>query len=1663
MIVATLLTAFPICAAAEETLPKSEDGYGAQTENADAALTNYDSLYVGANGEKTAQGGRLLGLYTAFGTDKNGYDLAAGKWFNKMDATGATDAILRDTSDAVSFIAGENGGLAYRMDVATWLADTTKLGVTLPAEWADEENFTVEQVSRLDAIENGGERLLHCHSAMRLDLLLGLWFPSNGAGEHEWYCFRWSTGVTQDWGDRKTDVANYEKHLRDAYIANNGKTVAAYSRYTKRTSDTSVFYGVAYADASYEKEAFTLAGYGGLKEQAGGNAMPIFSLFNGTPGEFYAVRVYNCALTEAEVAQNRFADLASYFGLDLSGYLALTASEQSQAKSFIVENYRLSSAKALLQDTLDAFCKKGDSDGDDLLYVTDGLTYLLTAYSAHSTGFFDNGGTLLWKNGYGLAPATTMQGKGWQINTAGGATMRFDAKDWVFDQVNFGIVLPSSVLPKEEYTVEWVFDPIGLTEEKSDGTVGRFLDETSENGTFVKLSIAIGALRALQFVCYRPVGKDGQMERRWYYNATGDIRDNGWKYDACDKSWEGLPEGDIKTLAVTHRREDKGGSLYTMYSDHLAVDDMTVGADKYKTPEEAGSAFRLMMGMPGTAYAVRVYDRALTDSERAQNHMADLVYFYGLDASRMLSFMNAAGALEGMFDGFADIDFTLTKEEAQIAFDKAVGKALLRYDGVGLRKDATALRYYFSVNTVLAAALTAKGCTLEIGSIVNVNKSTAPLLAGENYDYNIVSYDSKGGRNKGFFVDDDTFALSVLYDNADRITSLANTYVRGYIRLVDAEGEELVMYLDPEGADYEQSCLFNVCYAMQDHPAVADVAGMKSAVRDILGRGYENVTVYLQAGAPTGGDGTKDAPYRGFHEALAACKAILARASRPISVTLMMGDGEYAVYDPAAISGADMPLLYSELHIASQNGKSTLTTTKDIDVSGFSKHADNIWVCQLDKENGKYPAFRTLYVDGKMADVSYSSDRHSFDPAPFATRYSYDFDAPAQKAMDMALSGTLTEDTAGIYPTRPDLEASFRAYVPVALAWIKARTMRLDGKLTADSVITDEDTAYASDTEGRAAYEAAFLEMRDIFMKLASHNIDLGQITSLEAFKAGKQYFDIRIVECFRDDMDEAKAALVKKANAGDSEAKAALADESWRRTALRHLGVEMHLSGQWWQYILHLSGIDFDDTITHEDGTVHVACYRDVSEGYHPTSTTDKGLNVPSASMANRYYCFRNAYEYLDAEGEYYYDRSTGKLYYYTEGGVKDKHFAHATNDYLLKLTEARNLYFEGVRFTGTDDYDLSENGAATGLYGVEDTKVKPLPDYAPPATNFYVSGKSAVFILGCDRLSFTDCVFEELSTKGIHGELAIKNVTVENCSFHRIGSSGVYFGAHTAFYNEEWNVVRDTQILNCYFDEIALNYYTAAAVHMGQNIDCRVMYNTVENCSYTALSLGALHSERTWILGDQYNSYRLEVGYNYIRNYMMELGDGAAIYLSGYNAHVAYEELFNKVHDNYIVMSNKTGSGLGYLVVGIYFDAASSNWHCYNNVIAAQSYGAVEGEDEGFDMTDPAVEKYVRELRLRRAASTYIYLQLHVAGQITHNILCEGNYIINVRATSPDKQREEVYKTYLGEERNVTEKNTHYIGNPDVLPPLAEDVIYAAGCYGHTGDPYLLYDNNY
>ena len=1725
LLISTLLSVFPIVGvAAEETLPKDETP-GAQTAPvADGGtLSGYDAMYVGADGTSTANGGTLTALYTAFGSDLSTVDLSAGTWTDKVSG-------LVATVKGAGWTAGANGGFGYDFAYDQMTKISGNYGISLP-ETLLSPDLCVETVGMVKSFRNADGTVVNMSASnavfynnstaclasfVRVDLLCSVFFVGLGRGSSENLGNRWYLGYqafAEHYGKAGKIITYNDAVYASAVLANQSKPVtlgAYYERSTEANGTETYAVGFATgerytATATAAEKATLAAKKGSTRDKAG-----LFSFFNGVPSDVYAIRVYSAPLTEAERNHNGTVDILAYAGADPTDYLALDASTRAVVDAMLCAG-GFSADRAAVEKRLDDLLAifASECDVEETLYVTEGLTFFASAYKTLSSGWHGEG-NINWVNALNPAESATLRG-GFFANENGGLTVIKSPEEYAADK-NFGIYMPASALPTADYTVEVVYNPFGLSTRNEDGTVERYVDDVTSTGTHHNMGIAIGPFRALQFACYRPGGKDGQMERRWYYSDTKDLSGLGWNYAFKDTAWQFLPENAVETLSVTHVL-GTNASTYQIYNSTARLQTYDVDSENYKTPAQSGNKFQLLLGLAGTAYSVRVYDRALTEEEIAQNRAADIIYYFGLNSAELERLAALMGdTATPLYEAVASLSFTMDAAEAQEALDKAISGAWLAFDGVSVRKDAVkdGLRYYFTYHNDAVRGMVAAGFSVELGAVVNVGKNVQPTLTAGGYDYKIGAYDGASGRNTPFFVDEDTFAVTVLYENVDRKTGLTDVLVLGYVKLTAPDGTETVYYLDPASDKGTAQNLFGVYESVKNTAALRAEVPTYNRILSVIDKCYETVRVYVTAGAAACGDGSAAAPYHSFAEGFAKCKELLLKNNVPAKIYLIVGDGEYGIYETQSLAATEMPYKYTNFEITSASGKSTLTTTKDIGET-FTKYADHIWVCQLEKEDGAYPDFRYLYVDGKIADLSYSGGRYIADGNQYVTMYERTYDGPWGRAQEMYKTRTLTADSESGYPAeRKDLIAAFEAYKRDFLALMEMEKQYARKELTLDSTCESGDQEYIAkyetykmrrlvlddlkkqyaELEGTAAqnktafakfepkdystaeYKAAFYELRKTISALESVSFGPYEpMVETTAMEQAKYYLNESVVGDLRDMVAAGRAknlsdyeALKEQYAAADAAGKAALEDAlalaaekagefTWVRYTLENYGPAVHMGGQWWNNIIHVAGIDYEDTVQDQNGEIHVAVYFEKEEyaNYHVHK---------NYSMVGRYVHMKDALAYVDSEGEYYYDDLNGKLYYYSESGVSGKRFARGTHDYMFYFDDARNITLSGLHITGVDDAYLSHNDGVNSLGGTGAVG-EPITEQVP------AFDRSAIVLDDCYGFTVLGCTFDELGGRAIYGRGVLANIYVEGCSFERLGGNAVQLGNGKLEVNWVNGVctIENVTITDNYVYDVAREYYTCSAIWLNQGKDITITHNTIDKCSYSGICVGYTFGIPKVNPGDGgwYHMYNVEIAYNYITGFMHELGDGGGIYVTGGNApKEMVNTYFNFVHDNYILMSNTTGNGLGHMLVGIYFDGSTSNWKCYENVVVEQSYGAVSGEDEGFDLTDEEDKRYLTAQRNRYRGTTFIYIQ-HITSQITHNILCDSNYILNVRATEPALQQKEVYKTYVVADRNIIEQNTHYVNGVDRIPIGAEDIIYNAGSYGKTGNPEILWEGNY
>ena len=1105
----------------------------------------YDALYLGSDGKKTVNGGSLVALFSAYKGDTDSVDLDLGLWYNKVSQADASINGGKYSSDKTTgWKLRENGGLGYDLTIAPDTAsyymkqESCANVLSLPKALISSADFTVEYSASYlnyklaDGTEYGTgfsdmrrtNEDIHAIPTDRIGYLgnyatragsissTGGVIAPDGSPVREvrWYVGKpgesWSAVYTRAgsygsgqnlWGykGRATTLNHVQTVTRDEAADGNSAAYSIYANAERFGGGTWTY--SADSDKSFFYYPKTETNY-------------VFELFNQAPVTVYAIRVYSATLTEAEMKYNLFIDTAAYYGADLSAFANLGVDMRTVVTSAMA-NFGFGSDKeafeAALAGTLSQLVFEFDTA--TTLYVTDGLTTFLSAYNTVSTGDFQSSDTeLLWYNGVGEGSVATLKGTGWKRNVNGGYTIVKTVYDYDWPNAStslyrtkedYAVILAGSMLPDADFTVEYVANPVGLS--KEDGT--RYIDATSKFGIYHENSTAIGPLRAMQFNAQRSGLK--AFERRWVYGtgtdpygtaaaagtATGGVGNlPGYKNDY---DWDGLGLNEVITMSITLSTLS-GDHSYNFYKDSEKLATALIDQGAVITPDKADNRmFRLMGGMAGTIYSVRVYDRVLSEGEMAQNHFADLVYYYDIDISALRDAMDAMGDISAIAAAFTEMDFSLTKEEAQAYFDAHMAEIWLSYNGYAVKNDLSdGLRFYFDIKQLGIDSMLGVGAKLEIGTLVNIGKSALPKLEGYAYDYKVVAYDSEMGKTESIFIDNDTYAVTIRYENADKVLLLRDVSFQSYVKLVMADGTTTVYYLNL-GERPDDLFEYYKDFSSVKSDELSEDESLKEYVDDRIESCYTTSYIYLDAAASADGNGSEDAPFHHFEDAFDAVKQAMREAVLPTHIILSAKDGTYSVSEVQTLTESDKVYAYTDLAILSENGGATLTTTKDITES-FTSLGSGVYTYQFAKDaNGKYPEFRHLYVNGKMADLAHQGDTTTYLGTYVTASYDRPFNAAYQIAMDDAKAGKLTFTSAlpENYASRPDLAEVYNYYRPYAIAYWevvgiynrlrhgKAADFATDSAALANATASKGAGASASDL---TAYTAAFAEYKMKFL-----------------------------------------------------------------------------------------------------------------------------------------------------------------------------------------------------------------------------------------------------------------------------------------------------------------------------------------------------------------------------------------------------------------------------------------------------------------------------------------------------------------------------------------------------------------------------------------------------
>jgi len=271
------------------------------------------------------------------------------------------------------------------------------------------------------------------------------------------------------------------------------------------------------------------------------------------------------------------------------------------------------------------------------------------------------------------------------------------------------------------------------------------------------------------------------------------------------------------------------------------------------------------------------------------------------------------------------------------------------------------------------------------------------------------------------------------------------------------------------------------------------------------------------------------------------------------------------------------------------------------------------------------------------------------------------------------------------------------------------------------------------------------------------------------------------------------------------------------------------------------------------------------VLQFHQPESTIefDHPWPPPVVSVkGNSPFMLQRAIEFLDTPGEWYHDRSLGKLYYIPKAGEN-----LLTAEVLVPVLETlvnvegtperpvHDVQFIGIGFAHSTWMRPSLQGDVplqAGMFLLDAYKlnVSGTPDKASLENQAWVGRQPAAVILKNVRNTvFEDCAFLHTGAAGLDYGQGCNNDRVEGCLFKDIAGSGLVIGkfsdpgveAHLPYDpTDQRELAQNMLVRNNLVEDAANEYWGCCGMIAGYVRGITFEHNELRNLSYTGISVG-------------------------------------------------------------------------------------------------------------------------------------------------------------------------------------------------------------------------------
>lgn len=299
--------------------------------------------------------------------------------------------------------------------------------------------------------------------------------------------------------------------------------------------------------------------------------------------------------------------------------------------------------------------------------------------------------------------------------------------------------------------------------------------------------------------------------------------------------------------------------------------------------------------------------------------------------------------------------------------------------------------------------------------------------------------------------------------------------------------------------------------------------------------------------------------------------------------------------------------------------------------------------------------------------------------------------------------------------------------------------------------------------------------------------------------------------------------------------------------------------------------------------------------------------------------YYFENAFDFLDAEGEWYLRTASNEVFYKPRSG-EDVSSMFAVAPKLVQLVRLQgtpdapvtNLRFRGIVFEHSTWLEPSEEGFASGQAD---------EIYKGSKRNYRIPG--AIYAQNAKNIRFEGNVFRNLGATAVVLWSGIRDSALIGNTFYNISASAISIGMDLDEHPQDSSQTCQRNLIkNNLITKVGRDYHSSVGIFAGYTEELVIENNELSDMPYTGISVGWGHTIEETPLKDNL------IMRNRIHHVMRLLSDGAGIYTLS-------KQPGTRISENYIFNIVRSPWAGDFPISGIYLDEGSSLINLMNNLL--------------------------------------------------------------------------------------------------------------------------------